>query len=85
MLSGCATATFYTRGDAENSPVTDAPSSEVELVGAEMEVPSTIEAGEDQSAASTELKVESRAEKSDDSDRKLVQYFAKAQDSSLLL
>ena len=38
MLSGCATATFYSRGNAENLPLTDNPPPEVKLVSAEMEV-----------------------------------------------
>ena len=37
MLSGCATATFYSRGNAENATVPDNPSPEVKLVSAEME------------------------------------------------
>ena len=31
MLSGCATATFYSRGNAENLPLTDNPPPEVKL------------------------------------------------------
>ena len=38
MLSGCATATFYSRGNAENAPLPNNPSPEVKLVSAEMEV-----------------------------------------------
>ena len=37
MLSGCATATFYSRGNAENATLPDNPSPEVKLVSAEME------------------------------------------------
>ena len=38
MLSGCATATFYSRGNAENAPLPDNPSPEVKLISADMEV-----------------------------------------------
>ena len=39
MISGCATATFNSRGNAENPPLNDDPPSEVEVVSAEVEVP----------------------------------------------
>ena len=38
LLSGCATATFYSRGNAENPPIADDASSQIELVNAELEV-----------------------------------------------
>lgn len=37
LLSGCAIATFYSRGNAENATLPNNPSPEVKLVSAEME------------------------------------------------
>ena len=43
MLSGCATATFYSRGNADNPPVVNDESSQVKLVSAETDLPDSSE------------------------------------------
>ncbi len=66
MLSGCATATFYSRGNADNPPLVDNDeSSEIALVSAEMEVAESSEGaltGEDASVASGSRQDESALE-----------------------